>query len=282
MAETTNTFDERFYFDVKPAEPPAQAAQQPAAPQPAAPAERVQFTTVIDPGHGDYVPLKGNAAGVDPGFVRTVQGGEATAPKRVEERTLNLALSSGVQDFLKKRGFGITMTHEGSDLRIDGQPHEKAEYNQFRTAVNRDAGAFVSIHHDNASPQTHGVVVYYNKDSQVSGLYAKVLAGEIGRGLKEHVDVRQDERDLGVLQRDRHMRNDGTEQPAVLIEAANMNHDADLNRTLDPTQRRDLVAHIGSGIVKAHVAVEGPIALIPDPNVKVPLPRPRPPGLQRT
>ncbi len=185
------------------------------APSPAARLpQAVRGTVVIDAGHG----------GKDPG---------SQAYRKVDEKTINLAVARLVAKKLSARGVKVVMTRN-SDVFI-----ELAD----RAAAGRHADLFVSIHADsNPDPSKRGHTVIYPRGADSRSV-------QLGRFIDHHLtaagsprySLRADNRGLLVLRK--------AECPAVLVELGYLTNRTEAALLASPEYQEKLATGVANGII---------------------------------
>lgn len=189
---------------------------------------------VIDPGHGGT--SKG-AVGRDKDSV-------------VYEKDINLAIARRVQALLQKEKATVTMTRE-DDSTVD-------LYDRPKLANEKGADFFISIHCD-ATPMPNsasGTTTYYHASdpdgralAQAIQKHLAAVTGLPNRGAQTDTAIYQS--GFAVLRR--------SEMPAVLIEVAYINNDADRAKLKDPRFQQKVAEAIVAGL-KAYIEGEGQVA----------------------
>lgn len=129
-------------------------------------------TTVSDSVKGS---LKGIKIVIDAGHGKQDNGASGN---KVVEKTLNLKAAKEIQAAIEKVGGTVYMTRTNDDqfLTLD----QRAAY-----AKQKGANAFISVHHNSASPSATGYESYYSSSAKVS---SKKFAEAIHNGIKDAVE----------------------------------------------------------------------------------------------
>ncbi len=130
---------------------------------------RIDFTILIDPGHG----------GFDPGKV---------SPDGIQEKQINLEIALKLRDKLLEHGFAVFLTRD-TDCSLDSQDAKNKKISDLRNRTSKalevKADLYISIHQNSYSAEyVHGAQVFYYSTSD-SG---KLLAENIQNSLVADVD----------------------------------------------------------------------------------------------
>lgn len=148
------------------------------------------------------------------------------------EKDLNLQIAKLLQQKLEAAGSKVIMTRT-TDEKI--QLQERVDI-----AINNDADAFISIHHNtNADTHINGTITYYY-DS-----YDRELAKELQSELVKHIETK----DLNARYGDYFILRENT-QVAVLIETAFISNYHDELKAKSPKFQENVAEGIFQGIIK--------------------------------
>lgn len=130
---------------------------------------RIDFTVLIDPGHG----------GFDPGKV---------SPDGIQEKQINLEISLKLRDKLLEHGFAVFLTRD-TDCSLNSQDARSKKISDLRCRTSKasevKADLYISIHQNSYSAEyVRGAQVFYYSTSD-SG---KLLAESIQNALVTDVD----------------------------------------------------------------------------------------------
>lgn len=170
----------------------------------------------IDAGHG----------GIDPGAV-------GTTPFRLDEKTINLAIASHLEEALESRGHWVVMTR-----RYD-RTLALADRAAFANRLGADL--FVSIHLNAAAePQAEGMEVFHFPGSAAGEQFARQVLAAMAAAFPGHRNRGVKSASFVVL-RDTHM-------PAILVECEFLSNPQQLRFLSDPATWNQMARAIANGL----------------------------------
>lgn len=168
----------------------------------------------LDPGHG----------GSDPG---------AIGPGGLQEKEVNLDVALRLRDLLADAGALVTLSRE-TDVFIPLHDRPK-------DANDRQAAAFVSLHHNASLRRDSGTETYYHPDRP----FAKELATEVQRRVPEVLGLPS----RGIKVNREFVVIKETTMPAILVEGAYLSNPDEEKLLGDPAFRQKEAAAVAEGII---------------------------------
>lgn len=197
--------------------PPAQPKKEPFAARETAPKSLI----IIDPGHG----------GEDFGTQ------SHTSPK-YHEKSLNLATSFILRDYLQKLGYEVSLTRANDKFIALSK---RADFANLQ-----EPSLFVSVHYNSApSKEAEGVEVYYyrSETDKARTAESKLLAESILQRVIKNTDAKS----RGIKHGNFAVIRE-TQMPAVLVEGGFLTSDNEMNRLKDGTYIKRIAWGIAEGI----------------------------------
>lgn len=195
---------------------------------------------VLDAGHGGY----------DPGAIYTHDEVD------YQEKVINLAVATKVQELLTAQGIRVEMTRDG-----DTYPTltERADF-----ANKLGAAMFVSIHTNSIenNNDANGIEVYYSKtnNSDRYGLTSKKLATDVYKNLIKNTSATQ----RGV-KTEQHSVTRRSEMPAILIELGFITNKEEILKLSSSEYQELLAGAIAAAIIDNMGTVQIPPLPMPSP-----------------
>lgn len=189
-------------------------------------------TIIVDAGHG----------GVD---------GGAVSPNGTVESPLNLSIAGKIEELFTFFGENTLMTRESEEIIYPPQCQsirKKKIYdtNSRTELVNQQENAvMISIHQNSlpSSPQTHGAVVFYNKESG-----AEEIGERIQSTLNQVINT-ENEKEARQISKDIYLMNH-CHHPAVLVECGFLSNREDEKNLQDPEYQKIITAAVVCGYLQ--------------------------------
>ena len=189
---------------------------------------------------------------IDPGYGFAEKGmstGFAEEKYKLDESTVALKFSLGVQSALTSDGYTVIMTHDTNEIPEDeGRGYKLTASERADIANDGGAALLISVHTRDERSTKMGMVVYYREADGSAKLLAEKIAASLDETLtysETLLSPLNEEEAYNILKK--------TSAPALLIDIANMSNEEDADRLNDDGWYNEASIAMANGI-KSYLA----------------------------